>query len=149
MIFNKTGRVTDDFYVLGHPWTPVYLLNGQRPVLFEAGFTCLGRIYEEAIRAVLGRRRPKALFISHVHFDHCGAMSYLKKVFPGLQVAASSMAALIIERADAQKLIRTFSDNVISLVTGVDRTKLHTESFEALEVDMIVTDGQVLDLGEG
>lgn len=149
MIFNKTGRVRDDFYVLGHPWTPVYLFNGKRPVLFEAGFHCLGRIYEEAVRAVLGRRRPKVLFISHVHFDHCGATSYLKKVFPGLQVAASSIAARIIERPHAQKLIRTLSENVISLVTGVDRTKLLTEPFEAFEADVIVTDGQVIDLGDG
>ncbi|MBW2038427.1 MAG: MBL fold metallo-hydrolase [Deltaproteobacteria bacterium] len=149
MIFNRTGRVRDDFYVLGHPWSPVYLLDGWRPVLFEAGFCCLGRIYEEAIRAVLGRCRPEILFITHVHYDHCGATFYLKKVFPGLQVAASSIAAQIIERPNAQKLMRTLSQNVISLVTGVDRTKLLNEPFEPFKVDMILSDGQVVELEEG
>jgi len=149
LIFNRTGRVRDDFYVLGHPWSPVYLLDGWRPVLFEAGFCCLGRIYEEAIRAVLGRCRPEILFITHVHYDHCGATFYLKKVFPGLQVAASSIAAQIIERPNAQKLMRTLSQNVISLVTGVDRTKLLNEPFEPFKVDMILSDGQVVELEEG
>jgi len=53
MVFSKTGRVQDDFYVLGHTWMPSYLLDGERPVLFEAGLTCLGRIYEEAIRSTM------------------------------------------------------------------------------------------------
>ena len=134
---------------MGYPGTPVYLLDGRRPILFEAGYSCLGRIYEEAIRSALGSRQPEILFITHVHFDHCGATSYLKKVFPELQVAASGLAAQIIQRPSAQQLMRTLSQNVISSVSGVDRTKLINEPFEPFEVDIVLTDGQVMELDDG
>ena len=75
MIFERTGRVSDNFYVLGVNHHPVYLLKGRRPVLFEAGLTLLGRIYQKAIEAVLKKDRPETLFLTHVHYDHCGAQS--------------------------------------------------------------------------
>ncbi len=148
-IFDNTGRIRDDFYVLGHPWAPVYLLDGYRPILFEAGFSCLGKIYEEAIRAVLGNRQPEILFITHAHFDHCGATSYLKKAFSGLQVAASSIAAQIISRPNAQRLIRSLSHEVTSSMTGIESTLLLEEPFEPFEVEMILTDRQLIEIGEG
>lgn len=148
MIFDQTGRVRGEFYILGHTWSPVYLLAGRRPILFEAGFACLGRIYEEAIREVLGKRRPEILFLTHVHYDHCGATAYLKQVFWGLQVAASSVAAQIIERPNAQKLMGTLSQNVVSLIAGVDRAMLLTEPFEPVTIDTIVTDGQAIEIAE-
>ena len=149
MVFSKTGRVQDDFYVLGHSWMPVYLLDGEQPVLFEAGLTCLGRIYEEAIRSVLGDRRPEILFLTHVHYEHCGATSYLKEVFPALQIAASQQAAQFIKRPNAQQLIRTLNQNAISLVQGVDKDKLRQEPFRPFDIDVILTDGQVIQLEEG
>jgi glyoxylase-like metal-dependent hydrolase (beta-lactamase superfamily II) len=149
MVFSKTGRVQDDFYVLGHTWMPSYLLDGERPVLFEAGLTCLGRIYEEAIRSVLGDRQPEILFLTHVHYEHCGATSYLKEVFPALQVAASPQAARIIKRPNAQRLMRDLNQNAISLVTGVDKNKLLQEPFKPFDIDLILTEGQVITLEEG
>ena len=149
MVFSKTGRVQDDFYVLGHTWMPSYLLDGERPVLFEAGLTCLGRIYEEAIRSVLGDRRPEILFLTHVHYEHCGATSYFKEIFPALQVAASPQAARIIKRPNAQRLIRDLNQNAISLVTGVDKNKLLQEPFKPFDIDLILRDGQVIKLNEG
>ena len=148
-IFSKTGKVQDDFYVLGHTWMPTYLLDGKRPVLFEAGLTCLGRIYEEAIRSVLGGRQPEILFLTHVHYEHCGATSYLKKVFPALQIGASLEAARIIKRPNAQQLIRNLNKNAVSLVTGVDKDKLLQAPFKPFDIDMMLTDGQVIQLEEG
>jgi glyoxylase-like metal-dependent hydrolase (beta-lactamase superfamily II) len=150
MVFSTTGRVQDDFYVLGHTWMPIYLLDGERPVLFEAGLTCLGRIYEEAIRSVLGDRQPEILFLTHVHYEHCGATSYLKEVFPALKkVGASPQAARIIKRPNAQQLMRTLNQNAASLVTGVDKNKLLQEPFKPFDIDVILTDGQVIKLEEG
>ena len=149
MIFNQTGKVVDDFYVLGHTWMPAYLLDGDQPVLFEAGLACLGRIYEESIQAVLAGREPEILFLSHVHYDHCSATSYLTKAFPHLQVAASSQAARIIARPNAQKLMRTLNRKAASLITAVDRDKMLSDAFEPFEVQMIVSDGDVIHLGNG
>lgn len=149
MIFNKTGKVADDFYVLGHTWLPTYLLDGDKPVLFEAGVSCLGRIYEESIQAVLGRRKPVILFLTHVHYDHCGATAYLAKVFDPLHVAASSLAAQIIVRPNAQKLMRELSQKAALLITGVDREKMLPDAFEPFEVNMVVSEGDVIHLGNG
>jgi len=39
------GKITTDFYMLGHPVAPVYLLDGPKPALFDAGFTTLASLY--------------------------------------------------------------------------------------------------------
>ena len=149
MVFSKTGKVQDDFYVLGHTWMPTYLLDGERPVLFEAGLTCLGKIYEEDIRSVLGDRQPEILFLTHVHYEHCGATSYFKEVFTDLKVGASPQAAQIIKRPNAQQLMRSLNKNASSLVTGVDKDKLLQEPFKPFDIDLILRDGQVIQLEEG
>jgi glyoxylase-like metal-dependent hydrolase (beta-lactamase superfamily II) len=149
MIFDKTGKVVDDFYVLGHTWMPTYLLDGDQPVIFEAGLACLGRVYEESIKAVLDRRQPEILFLTHVHYDHCGATVYLAKVFHPLHVAASSRAAYNIGRPHAQSLMKDLSEKAATLIAGVDRSRLLDDAFEPFAVDMIVADGDVIQLGNG
>lgn len=152
MIFNKTGQVTDILYVAGLAWAPLYFLATQEPVLFEAGFHCAGRLYEEGIRGVVDGRNPRILFLTHVHWDHCGATAYLKKVFPGLKVAASRRSADIVKRPNAQALMKKLSRDVISLVAridGIEGAKLIKDTFEPFEIDIIVEDGQVIDIGNG
>ncbi|OPY77606.1 MAG: hydroxyacylglutathione hydrolase [Syntrophorhabdus sp. PtaU1.Bin153] len=152
LVFNKTGLVRDDLYVAGLAWSPVYLLAIREPVLFEAGFHCVGPIYEEAIRNVVDGRVPKTLFLTHVHWDHCGAALYLKKVFPGLRVAGSGRSAEIMKRCNAQALIRQLSRNVIPLVAGIDgidESRLIVYPFEPFEFDFILEDGQTIELEDG
>ena len=83
MVFGGSGPVAYGLYVCGIPWSPVYLLDGKQPVLFEAGFTCMWRIAEQMIRSVLMNREPEILFLTHVHWDHCGAAGYLRRAFSG------------------------------------------------------------------
>ncbi|MGA3173801.1 MAG: MBL fold metallo-hydrolase [Syntrophorhabdales bacterium] len=150
MIFGTTGPLTDDFYALGLAWSPVYLLNGKRPVLFEAGFACGGRIYAEAIRS-FAQRQPEILFLTHVHWDHCGAAGYLKEAFPGLAIAASGRASRIVERPNARELMRTLSENVKPLVArlpGVDEAMVLDLHFQPFEVDMTLEGGQIIELDE-
>jgi 2-aminobenzoylacetyl-CoA thioesterase len=152
LIFNKTGLVKDNLYVAGFPWSPVYVLGGEQPVIFEAGFYCMGKIYENDIKKFLSGKPPKSLFLTHVHYDHCGAASYLKRVFPGMNIAASGRAFEIIQRPNAQKLMAELSRNVCGLIDKmgtIDNEFLIRDPFEAFEVDTIVHDGQVIHLGSG
>lgn len=149
MIFNETGEVKDGLYVLGSRDVPVYLLRAEKPVLFDAGIVKLGRIYEEEIRAVLGKANPIMLLLTHMHFDHCGSISYLKSVFPGLNVGASRKASEIIKRPNAVKLIQTLSENAAEALTAIDGSRLLNKPFEPFDVEMILEDGDVIELEDG
>jgi glyoxylase-like metal-dependent hydrolase (beta-lactamase superfamily II) len=140
-----------DFWVTGLSSSACYLLDGERPVLFDAGYTCAGYLYEEGIRHVLMDRMPEILFLTHVHYDHCGATSYLKRAFPTLKVAGSKKAAEIMQRSNAQKLMAELNRTAFSFVSrssGVDQPKLLDETFQPFDLDVILNDGDVVELGD-
>jgi 2-aminobenzoylacetyl-CoA thioesterase len=151
MIFATTGAVNDKLYVTGLPWAPCYLLAGARPVLFDAGLHCAGRLYAKEIEGTLGPRRPGVLFLSHVHWDHCGAAAYLKKLFPHMLIAASAKARATMKRSHAIELMDRLNREMIPLVEtapGVDADFLIRSPFEPFGIDMILDDGQSVSLGE-
>lgn len=149
MIFNKTGLVKNDLFVAGFPWSPVYVFAGEQPVIFEAGFYCMGKVYERDIKTFLSNKTPETLFLTHVHYDHCGAASYLKSVFKGMKIALSKRASEIIKRPNAQKLMVELSENVLHMIDKmetVDNKLLIRDAFEIFEADIIVYDGQTIHL---
>ncbi len=150
MIFGDTGRVANGLHVCGIPWSPVYLLEAEQPVLFEAGFTCMWRVAEQMIRSALMNGEPRILFLTHVHWDHCGAAEYLRRAFQGLHIAASARAAKIVKRANAIALIAELSAGMIPKVAalpGVESSQISDEPFLPFDVDLIVEDGQTIEVG--
>lgn len=146
----KTGKVNEILHVLGSSEVPVYLLDIPGcPVVFDSGVTCLGRIYAEAIRSVLGERQPAILFLSHVHWDHCGAAAYLKREFPAMQIAASPKAVKILERPNAIDLMARLNreiPNVIKLDQGLESSLLTHEAFAPFIVDRNLKDNEIIKL---
>lgn len=102
-------RITSNFYRLGPVAIPSFLLDGEHPVMFDAGLYVLGEHYWRDIRRLMGERRPEYLFLSHVHFDHCGAAGFLKRVMPELKIAASGEADEILKKPSAVQLIKKFN----------------------------------------
>ena len=141
MITGETGHVGNELYVNGFAWSPCYLLKARVPLLFEAGFSCMARMYENDIRNQLHQRIPLFLFLTHVHYDHCGAASYLRKAFPGLKVCASRRSSEIIVRSNALDLIRSLSKGVVSIIIGEFgyHAEFLTTEFEPFPVDMVIT----------
>lgn len=152
MFFRSTGQVKDNFYILGQAIYPVHLLDGPHPVLFEGGTSCAGKLYVDAIRSILGDRQPEILFLTHVHWDHCGAVSYLKAAFPKMKIAASLQAVQILQRPRALELIAKLNKDaqgILSNLPGIDFSRLLDGSFYPFEVDILIADRQIFDLGRG
>lgn len=152
MIINTAGLVRDDFYVSGLSVYPIELLDGKMPVLFDGGVTCAGCFYADAIRDVLGNRNPEILFITHAHWDHCGAVTYLKNVFPSMKIALSSKAAEILKKRNAVQEIERLNavaKPIVTALPGVDPAKVIDDTFQSFKPDIELKDGQIFTLHEG
>jgi glyoxylase-like metal-dependent hydrolase (beta-lactamase superfamily II) len=152
MLFTSTGKIGKYLHIAGLSTFPVHVMETERPVLFDAGATCAGELYVRGIKDILGDRQPEILFISHVHWDHCGAASILKKAFPSLKIATSRQASEILKRKSATDLMRSLNHEALEIMKSfpsIDPLSLIEAEFESFEVDMIIHDGQIIDLGGG
>ncbi len=130
------GRIRSDFYCLGPPGVPVFLLKSEIPVLFEAGVSLLSSYYIEQTAKILNEDNPRLLFLSHAHFDHCGAAGYFKKHYAGLEIAASQAASDILARSSAIALIEKLNNP-----SGDPKG-----AFIPFRIDRILNDGDTIDV---
>jgi len=148
VIIHFTGKIADDLYMLGTPYMPIYLLDAERPAIFDAGLAFLGNLYVEAIKGVLGDRQPAYCCLTHSHFDHCGAVSVLKSHFPELKVVASEKAKKIFGRPNAIKLMRSLTRSAKNAVNSLGMVLERYDDFEPFDVDMVVKEGDRLQLSD-
>lgn len=146
MIIQDTGKIIDGLYMVGTPAMPVYLLDGENPAIFDAGLAFLGKIYVDGIRQILGDRNPGFCFLSHSHFDHCGAVAVLKKSFPALKVVASERAKQVLGRPNALALIKKLTHAAEQMAQSIGIELDEFERFKPFEVDVTLKDGQFIDL---
>ncbi|MBI5895509.1 MAG: MBL fold metallo-hydrolase, partial [Desulfobacterales bacterium] len=144
-----SGKIVPDFYVTGPPGGPVYLLDADRPALFDAGISAFAHAYIDDIRAVLGERQPAYLFLTHAHFDHVGAAGVFKRVWPELQIVGSAQSAQILGRPGAIELITLLNAGSLNLAREQGFTPLNEAPFEPVTVDRTATADQHFDLGDG
>ena len=152
MVIDQIGHIQNNLYYLGFTECPIYLLDGPEPVIFDAGVTCAGKIYLDAIRSVLGNRQPSMLCLTHCHWDHCGTAAYLKKAFPKMKIAATSFGANILKRPNALALMTLLNNAIMEKIKSdqeYDLSELNTDPFEAFEIDMELQDGQIFHLQDG
>jgi len=149
MIATEIGKVRDRLFVIGSAHNPIYLLNGERAVLIEGGVSLLGEVYRRDLTERLGDVQPEMVLLTHVHFDHCGAVGYLKRAFPGMKVAASPEGAEILKRPNALKLIRALSESAREAVAGIDEALLVKDGFEPFGVDRVLLDGDRIEIEDG
>jgi len=146
MHINWKGKIEDEFYVLGHAAVPVYLLDGQMPVLFDAGFTALSRIYIKDIVQVLDTRSPAFLLLTHAHWDHVGSAAYFKNVWPHMKVGGSSRAREILKRPGAVDQIRAMNKGAICDLRKWGTDEIFEGPFKRFDLDIILENRKIIQL---
>jgi glyoxylase-like metal-dependent hydrolase (beta-lactamase superfamily II) len=146
MKLRQAGEIAPGLHALGVMAIPAYLLGGKEPVIFDAGISALGPAYIKHAKQILGARHTKRLFLSHAHFDHCGASAQFAKAFPGLKICASERAADIVSRPNAQKLIAKLNQHATELARVLDPAMAKEVAFEPFSVDEVLADGVELEL---
>ncbi len=149
MIIDRTGKVGEDFYVLGHASVPVYLLNGVCPTLFDAGFTGLADLYIQAIKVVLGGRKPAFLFLTHAHWDHIGSAGLFKETWPDMKIVASQKTREILSKPSAVERVVSLNREALGALRDWGVTSLCEEPFVPFAIDETLVPWKPYDVDDG
>jgi glyoxylase-like metal-dependent hydrolase (beta-lactamase superfamily II) len=148
MIIEKTGKICEGLYSIGYHFIPAFLLMSTPSVLFDAGLTIAGPRYLEDLEEYLGNvNKLGYIFLTHSHYDHCGAAPFLKRNIPGLKIAAGKRAAEILKKPNAVKLMKSLNEDYEQKF----RKQIGNEdiSFSAIGIDVLFEDDDEYDLGGG
>ena len=149
LIIHRAGEIYPGFHALHPIDVPVFLLEGSQPAFFDAGFACLGRTYADQIRGLLAGRSPAFCFLTHSHFDHLGAVAFLKKQFPEMAVCAHANIDQILQKPSAVERIRVLNDAGAASVAGSGAEVTGAEPFEPFVLDRHLGGGDEVFVSDG
>ncbi len=137
-MFRQKGRFGNKLTVLVDVWMPVYAVERDgKVVLVDAVITCL---YPKLKKELENHSfKPSLLLLTHSHFDHVGVAGYLKRDFPDMKIGASPVAASVLQKEKALKLISTLEDEAARLA-GEEPLP-----FLPFAVDLQLEEGQQVD----
>ncbi len=84
------------------------------------------------------------IFISHTHYDHVGAMPYLRDRWPNVKVCGAEKARDVFTRPGALKVIKSLGDSAERLYKGTDEGV----RVDGLFVNVVLEHNQIVSLGE-
>jgi glyoxylase-like metal-dependent hydrolase (beta-lactamase superfamily II) len=120
------------------------LIGDEKTALVDCGMAYCASNLIDNIKQVLDKRTLDYILISHSHYDHIGAIPYLRAEWPNLKVLGAQYAKQILNRENALKTIRNLSMQAAKFYDAGD---IKEYDDEMLKVDNSIFDGDILDLG--
>jgi glyoxylase-like metal-dependent hydrolase (beta-lactamase superfamily II) len=93
--------------------------------------------------------RIRYLVITHSHFDHCGAVPYLKRKFPQAKILASAYAQRVFSLKKAVQFIAAMNDRMLEKTHADEEAGRLNLKFDGIQVDQTISDQDIVDLGNG
>ncbi len=148
MITSNIGKITDHLYKLADSSMPIYLLDGEKPAIFDSGFAYLGPLYTQAIEQQIGPKAPVFSFLTHAHYDHCGAIPFFKDTYKDIQVLASKRAKEILSRPNAIALITTLNNQIEAAIGQPVNQLPSSKPFRSFAIDKTIKDGDIIEISK-
>ena len=117
----------------------------QKTALIDSGFAyCAGELIKNLENALSGRELDY-IILTHTHYDHCSGCAYCLDRWKNAKVIAGTYSAKVFSRPGALNTIR-----LMNLAAAQERgcELKNPEQLEKLRVDIPVSQGDIIDLGE-
>jgi glyoxylase-like metal-dependent hydrolase (beta-lactamase superfamily II) len=131
----------------GNHFYPGYIIKGKKKhLMIDAGINLMGPAYIASLEKVFGDKNAlDYVFATHSHFDHVGAIPYLKRKLPSLKAGAAERVGTLMKKKSVidlmtylSELQRFFFQNIV----GDEDVHIEPVDFE-----FNLKDGDRFDLG--
>ncbi|MGI6257359.1 MAG: MBL fold metallo-hydrolase [Anaerovoracaceae bacterium] len=123
-----------------------FLITGsEKTALYDCGMAYCGDRLVMNIEARLGGRDLDYILLSHTHYDHVGALPYVRRRWPNAVVYAAEHGKRVLERPGALKVIGSLGATAAKEYTN---GKMESVLTEGLAVHISLKDGDELSLGD-
>jgi len=126
-----------------------YLIFGsEKTALYDCGMAYCGRYTVENIKRKLsekGREKLDYVFLSHSHYDHMGALPYIREAFPEATVYASERCQNVLKREGARKVMKKLGTAARELYMPGSGEEILVDN---LIVDAVLKNGDEISLGD-
>jgi glyoxylase-like metal-dependent hydrolase (beta-lactamase superfamily II) len=130
---------------IAHQTSEGNLLIGENyTALFDCGMALCAQGTIQNVKNALQGRQLDYLFITHTHYDHIGALPFLRTEWPLLRLATSQTGAAVLLKDTPRRVIRELSITASAECNAEFDAAYSDDAFHA---DVIVTDGDSIPLG--
>jgi len=154
LIQNPPVEMTAGLWMLGTNEYPVYLVkDGDQAAIFEGGVGVCGPIVAEQLASIgVGADCVKQVLVTHAHPDHVMAIPAFRKMFGGVTICASEVAAqtLCNEKAVGffSKIDGQLTEALIKAGSAAERHRPEPLAEPRIPVDRILRHGETVAVGE-
>lgn len=150
MIRKAMGEIEGPIQAAGHYIYPGYMIKGgQKNLLIEAGVNILGPAYLKEIQSFFGGTHLLDYsFVTQSHYDHLGALPYLKRAIPEVIIGASPRVAPLLQKEKVISTMNFFSAQLWDYFKKEMSPCSENIGITPFPVDLELKEGDVIDLGE-
>lgn len=123
----------------------ILILGRERTALLDCGMAYCGSRMVENLKKELAGRKLDYVLLSHSHYDHIGALPYVKKAYPQAVTLGAEHARDVFLRPGARKLMKELGENARDEYEPGSLAEIPTEG---LAVDRIIREGEQIPLGK-
>jgi glyoxylase-like metal-dependent hydrolase (beta-lactamase superfamily II) len=150
MFTNKPGKIADGLYLLGEQLCLFYLVRGKESMIIGGGMNWVVHKLEEQLQEFgVSADEIKYLVIPHPHFDHCGAVPYLKRKYPQMKVLATEASMAILSKQKVIDYIEAANLFMIDHFGARDQYEKLNLKIDSIVINQTISDSSIIDLGNG
>ena len=121
------------------------IIGSEKTALFDCGMAYCAEELIKNIKAALGGGNLDYILISHTHYDHVGALPFIRRAWPGAVTFGAEHARDVFNKGGAVDAINSLGMNANKLFGGSSEFKIIEGGFV---IDEIVRDGDRISLGK-
>ncbi len=132
----------------GNGGESILVFGSEKTLLYDCGMAYCGKYTVENIKNKLaekGRSKLDYVILSHSHYDHMGALPYIRKAFPEVLVHGGEKAARIFEKPSAKALMKELGTSARDLFMPGSEEEILVDG---IAVDVVLKDGDEISLGD-